>query len=188
MWTVIVPINYGRECKTRLASRLTLSQREKLVESMARHVLDRLAAAPAIHTIRVLAAVRPPFAAQLWIKDQGRGLNAELKAARAEHAQGPIAFIHADLPFLEVEDVEQLLKAATRAGAAIAPDRHEQGTNALAIHDDRDFSPAFGPDSFARHKVALPNAAVVSTTGLSFDIDEPECLDLAISKGLIIPN
>jgi len=187
MWTVIVPINYGRECKTRLASRLTLEQREKLVESMARHVLDTLASTPAIHTIRVLSAVRPPFVEQRWIKDQGRGLNAELEAARAELSRKPLAFIHADLPFLEVGDVENLLNAATRAGAAIAPDRHEQGTNALAIADDRHFCPAFGPDSFARHKAALPDAAVVSTPGLSFDIDEPECLDLAVAKGLLIP-
>lgn len=185
-WVAIVPVNYGRECKTRLAARLTRARRTDLVACMARHVLQQLFAVPAIGTVRVISAIRPDFAADLWIADQGRGLNDELEAARASFAQAHVVFIHGDLPFLTVDDLTALLGGAQRHGAAIAPDRHGLGTNALAIADDRAFSPAFGANSFSRHRALLPDAAIVSTPGLSFDLDDPEDLDIALARGLVI--
>jgi len=182
-WTAIVPLNYGRECKTRLASRLTSAERTALVERMARHVLAQLAATPSIGSVHVLSPVRPPFASGNWIEDKGRGLNAELAAARTLFPGEPVLFIHADLPFLTADDVQALLDAAEQSGAALAPDEAGKGTNALAIANDRPLSPAFGVDSLATHRALLPDAALVTTPGLSCDIDEPEALDLARAKG-----
>ncbi len=186
-WIAIVPVNYGRDCKTRLATRLDRSHRTALVELMARHVIAQLQSTASIEEIRVLSPERPPFAPSGWIEDRGRGLNAELGAARAAFPGKPIAFVHADLPFLTARDVSALLDVARIFGAAIAPDRREQGTNGLAIADGRQFMPAFGPDSYFRHKKILPDAAIVRTEGLAFDLDEEEDLDLAAARGLIIP-
>jgi 2-phospho-L-lactate guanylyltransferase len=185
-WIAIVPVNYGRDCKTRLATRLDRAHRTALVEVMARHVIAQLQSTASIEDIRVLSPVRPPFAPSGWIEDMGRGLNAELDAARAVFPHAPIAFVHADLPFLGADDVRALLDRARMSGATIAPDRREQGTNAVAIADGRQFMPAFGPDSFLRHKNLLPDAAIVRTEGLSFDLDEEADLDLAMARGLFV--
>lgn len=179
-WTAIVPVNYGRDCKTRLAAHLSPAERRDLVAIMARHVLRQLSGVPTVGRIAVLSPERPPFAPEQWIADGGRGLNAELAGARALFAGTATLFIHADLPLLGTADIAALLDAATRCGAAIAPDLAGTGTNAIALADNRTFSPMFGPDSFARHKAAMPDAAIVTTEGLGFDIDEPE----AMARGL----
>jgi 2-phospho-L-lactate guanylyltransferase len=184
-WTAIVPLNYGRDCKTRLASLLSPAERSALVEAMARHVLEELSAIPAIGQVALLSPERPPFAGDSWIADGGRGLNAELADARARFPGSATLFIHADLPLLAAADVMALLAAAGEKGAAIAPDLAGTGTNALAIADDRAaFAPAFGPGSFAAHRAALPGAAIVTTEGLGLDVDEPESLHEIIARRL----
>lgn len=187
-WVAIVPVNYGRDCKTRLAARMDRIQRAVTVEMMARHVIAQLQETAPIEHIRVLSPEHPPFAPDNWIQDRGRGLNAELEAARAAFLGMPVVFVHADLPFLSPEDMTSLLDAAAVSGVAIAPDRHEQGTNGLAIADRRPLFPAFGSDSFLRHKKMLPDAEIVRTDGLSFDLDEEEDLDLALARGYVIPR
>jgi 2-phospho-L-lactate guanylyltransferase len=183
-WTAIVPLNYGRDCKTRLASLLSPTERAALVEAMARHVLEELSAVPAIGQVALLSPERPPFAGDSWIADGGRGLNAELGDARARFPGSATLFIHADLPLLAAADVMALLAAAGEKGVAIAPDLAGTGTNALAIADDRAFTPAFGPGSFAAHRAALPGAAIVTTEGLGLDVDEPESLHEIIARHL----
>jgi 2-phospho-L-lactate guanylyltransferase len=183
-WTAIVPLNYGRDCKTRLASLLSPAERSALVEAMARHVLEELSAVPAVGQIALLSPERPPFAGDSWIADGGRGLNAELADARARFPGSATLFIHADLPLLAAADVMALLAAADEMGVAIAPDVAGTGTNALAIADDRAFIPAFGPGSFAAHRALLPGAAIVTTEGLGFDVDEPESLHEIVTRRL----
>jgi 2-phospho-L-lactate guanylyltransferase len=182
-WTASVPLNYGRDCKTRLASILSPAQRTALVEAMARHVLNQLSTVPAIGQVALLSPERPPFAGDSWIADGGRGLNVELADARTRYSGGTL-FIHADLPLLAAADVTTLLDAANEKGVAIAPDLAGTGTNALAIADGRAFTPAFGPGSFAAHRAILPGAAIVTTEGLGFDVDEPESLHEIVARRL----
>ncbi len=177
-WTAIVPLNYGRDCKTRLSEHLTPEQRNALVEQMARHVFTQLAKVPAIERICVVSPERPPFVEAQWIEDRRRGLNAELAAARDQLGARATLFIHADLPLLAVSDVVMLLEAAERDGSALAPDRAGQGTNALALVGAEPFMPAFGVDSFRKHRALLPRAAAVELQGLAVDIDEPDALEL----------
>jgi len=186
-WGAIVPVNYGRDCKTRLAGRLDRDRRTKLVELMARQVISELQKTASIAEILMVSPKRLEVGNAGWAEDLGRGLNAELAAARTRFAQAPVAFVHADLPFLATQDLSALLDAAERSGTAIAPDRHAQGTNALAVADGREFMPMFGRESFSRHGRALPNAAIVRTNGLSFDLDEEEDLDIALARGFVLP-
>jgi 2-phospho-L-lactate guanylyltransferase len=187
MWIAVVPVNYGRDCKTRLAARMSRPQRAALVEIMARHVVDQLRAIPLIGEIWLLSPQQPPIDSANWMKDQGRGLNAELEAARAVRPRSPIAFVHADLPFLRPDDVRMLLDAAHQSGVSVAPDRRDVGTNALAIADLRPFSLCFGPESFSRHQASFPDASIVRTDGLAFDLDEEEDLDMALARGFALP-
>jgi 2-phospho-L-lactate guanylyltransferase len=158
-----------------------------LVEEMADHVVAQLQQTPSVEQILVLSPERLVCEPATWIEDRGRGLNAELAAVCARLPPVSIAIVHADLPFLVPSDTSALLVAAHDSGAALAPDRRERGTNALAIADGRQFIPQFGPESFSRHRKLLPDAAIIRTEGLSFDLDEEEDLEKAAAMGVIIP-
>jgi 2-phospho-L-lactate guanylyltransferase (CobY/MobA/RfbA family) len=77
-----------------------------------------------------------------------------------------------------------LLAAFHDSGAVIAPDRHERGTNGLALTASA--SPGlefeFGDNSFGRHRASIRRSglepAVVRRTGFAFDVDDIEDLQL----------
>jgi 2-phospho-L-lactate guanylyltransferase len=175
-WTALIPFK-TRARKSRLAGRLTPANRERLALAMFRHVAATLGQSPAIGRILVLSDAPLPGWNGEWIRDRGRGLNAELEAARRTLAGEHLLVIHADLPFLDAGDIGALTGAALPNGA-IAPDRHATGTNALALPPGVVLPFAFGPDSFARHREACgPSARIIRRTGLSHDIDTPGDLD-----------
>lgn len=174
-WTAIVPLKSGAERKTRLSERLTAAERLALSDRLAAHVLAALAQAGL--AARVLSPVAWPGLP--WEPDTGAGLNAELDRIRAALGSGPLLAIHADLPLVTAVDIGALIAAAEGQGAAIAPDRADAGTNAIALAGGEPFGFAFGEGSFARHRASLPGAAIVRRAGLALDIDTPA--DLAAS-------
>jgi 2-phospho-L-lactate guanylyltransferase len=115
-------------------------------------------------------------------------LNAALsRAAMAAHAAGAeaVLVLPTDLPLLAAEDLSALLAGgAGGPEAAIAPDRHETGTNALWVRPPNLLPFAFGPDSFQRHQELAQQAGarlrVCRLPGLRLDVDEPE--DLALYR------
>lgn len=181
-WTAVVPLNLGRDCKTRLADRLSRRERDRLVEAMADHVIAQVHAAAAITRIVLLSPEVPPFAGVDWAQDFGRGLNAEIAALLGRER---VVIIHADLPLLGADDIGALIAAAEAAGAAIAPDRAGTGTNGLALADAAHIVPCFGEGSFALHLALLPHAAIVERAGLAHDIDTPDDFDTALASGAL---
>ncbi len=182
-WTTILPLKLSADRKSRLAPVLTLEQRRELSDRMALHVVAQLRDVPAVDEI-ILLSPQPVAAWSVTHQlDHGRGLNAEL-VDLAARIHGPLLVIHGDLPLVSAEDVSALIKAAEAAGSAIAPDRHGQGTNALALTIvPADFAFAFGPDSFALHKQRLGDTlAIVERGGLACDIDTPNDLALAMTQ------
>ena len=177
LWTAVVPLRWGQDCKSRLASHLTVGERRTLVQSMACHVLDMLGQSHQIGDIIVLSPHRPNWWSGDWAKDHGRGLNAELSHWRTGQSV-PVCIIHADLPFLSHGDIANLLTKAERLGAAVATDRSGMGSNALALTQDYPIDFQFGRNSRARHAAQLPHGAMAQSPGLATDIDWPE--DLAL--------
>ncbi|WP_404476626.1 2-phospho-L-lactate guanylyltransferase [Novosphingobium sp. BL-52-GroH] len=179
-------IKQGAQAKSRLAGLLDLPTRTMLADAMAHHVVSCLHAVDAIDDIRLLSPAPVMAGMTTWMPDGGAGLNTELERACAALPPRPLLVIHADLPFLAVVDLEELLASASRSGVAIAPDRHGGGTNALALNTSRPCRFAFGPDSLARHRLLWPRAAIVQRRGLAFDLDTPE--DFAeIDGGGVLP-
>ena len=87
-----------------------------------------------------------------------------------------------DLPDLTSGDIDDLIDAADPTGAALAPDRHGLGTNAVALRAGTPFAFHFGPASLAAHRAATPGGArIINTPGLRLDIDTPEDWALARS-------
>lgn len=181
-WTAVVPIKPAAARKTRLAGHLPPTERVRLTEAMLAHVLGVLNRVPAIGTIATLAAA-PDLAGTAWLRDQGRGLNAELDAIAAT-VPVRLLVIHADLPALVPVDIDDLLNAAIAAGSAIAPDRHDRGTNALAFTAVKPSAFTFGAGSLAAHRARHPDAALVRRAGLALDIDAAADLVEAAQRGL----
>jgi 2-phospho-L-lactate guanylyltransferase len=114
----------------------------------------------------------PPLAA---IVDRGL---AQLAARGASAA----VVVMADLPLLGPRHVEALLATLAGADVALAPDRDQAGTNALALRLPAAFGSCFGhADSLARHLAAAARAGLaarlVRAHGLAFDVDHPADLE-----------
>lgn len=187
-WAALVAFKAPDKRKFRLSGRLDPPGRADLSKRLFAHVVGALREVPRIGPIYVLSPAIPDGWKGEWLKDQGRGLNAELEAARQAISPTHILVIHADLPLVAAEDIEALLDAAEVAGVAIAPDRHGSGTNALAITDDCPIRFCFGEDSFALHCAqAGENCPVIQRMGLAIDIDTPDDLDFASCQGFKCP-
>jgi 2-phospho-L-lactate guanylyltransferase len=98
-----------------------------------------------------------------------------------------VLVLPADLPLLTVADLDALLAClnADRV-VALAPDRHELGTNAMLISPPGTIGYAFGPASFEQHSrmahQARARLEVVRRPTLALDLDFPE--DLALLQGM----
>ena len=187
-WTALVPLKGTSERKSRLASWLSPGERWQLTETMFRHVTSVLRTVPEIARIIVISDRCPEGWQEEWKIDLGRGLNQELEAVRAAIKDSKLVILNADLPFLRMTEVNDLL-AGTLTGAgggcAIAPDRHDTGTNALALGSGSSFRLSFGVDSFNRHREQGGSTmAVIKQFGLAFDVDTLEDYKLAIAYGM----
>jgi 2-phospho-L-lactate guanylyltransferase len=173
----IIPLKPPGQRKSRLAGRLSAEARDRLAEAMFHHVACVLRAVPAIVEIALLCECALPGWPARWIRDEGRGLNAELRDAAISRRSKNLLVIHPDLPLLAPADIVELI-ASDHSGSAIAPDRHGTGTNALALRGDAGFEFAFGAQSFARHLArAGGKLRVVERPGLALDVDTPEDFD-----------
>jgi 2-phospho-L-lactate/phosphoenolpyruvate guanylyltransferase len=181
-WTAIIPFKGSAERKTRLGSRLGTDERQRLSQELFEHVVSVLRQVPTLRDVALLSDMRPNRWQGPFIRDEGRGMNAELNALVESQRPTRLLVIHADLPLVSVDDIAALI-TGDGAGSAIAPDRHGSGTNALALVEPWGFDFAFGPNSFARHCAAASGARVVTRLGLGLDIATAADLDAAISAG-----
>jgi 2-phospho-L-lactate guanylyltransferase len=180
-FTAVLLYKGAGEHKTRLSGRLDAVARERLSARLFAHVAGVLFDSPGLADVALLSDVCPAGWRGRFLRDAGRGMNAELAAVGAVLG-GPMLVVHADLPFVEVGDIAAMIEA----GDAVAPDRHGSGTNALALVSPRGFGFAFGAGSFAKHRIAAPGARIVERVGLRFDIDTVEDLDAAVGLGFVV--
>ena len=174
----LVAVNARAKCKTRLARVLDPATRLVLVRAMLAHVLEVVESSPAIDRVAVVSPERDEVRRDLLvIQDGGDGINAEFRRALA-HAHGSGAdralLLPADLPRLQVADVQAMLEASS-LGVALAPDNAEVGTNAIALSLPGRLEPSFGSGSFKRHMAGatgLGATVIVRRAGLA-DLDTP---------------
>lgn len=186
-WTALVPLKQAGTRKTRLAGCLGPAERHALSDRMASHVLEVLHECAAIGAVHVLAPEPVPGVG--WIRDLGRGLNAELSEAVAALGGVDLLILHADLPLLSVADLLALLDVAGEAGCAMATDRAGTGTNAMALRRGVGVAVSFGPDSLARHREAARvgghEVRVLRRDGLALDVDVAADLEEAARRGFV---
>ena|SRR5688572_8421622 len=181
---VVVPVKGGTQQKSRLADALSVTERERLVADMAHHVLAQARLAAGDGNVVILSPA-PIGAAYGWREDRLRGFNEELTALRADERDAVFVVVNADLPFVQAEDIAELIAAAREGAIAIAPNRDGSGTNAVALPPNAEFTFAFGVESFERHRQSAgARAMIVRRNGLAFDVDTPADLADARRAGL----
>lgn len=171
----ILPVKPFRLGKGRLADSLSVDTRVALGQAFAVHTADIAAAAGMIPLI-----VAGDEEVSEWallrgiptVDDPGEDLSAAATAGvEWAKATGSLWLVlHCDLPLLDVDELADLEKALEQSGAAIAPSS-DGGTSALGGSEPIRF--AYGPGSFHRHLMRMPDAVVVARTGLLHDVDSP---------------
>lgn len=145
---VVVPIKSFVDAKTRLASILSQSERERLAHQLATGVLQALSEFPTLIVCDdpdIAALARPLGAACLFTDEPG--LNHAVTLARdtlAHHGVESIVIVHSDL--VDPSDLARVVSELTDSSkstmsgrAAIIPDRHQSGTNVLMVPTSIDF-------------------------------------------------
>jgi 2-phospho-L-lactate/phosphoenolpyruvate guanylyltransferase len=183
---VLVPIKAFSTAKLRLAPALDPAARADLARQMAATVLGAAGDLPVLvvcddHDVRAWAAERGARVA--WTP--GLGLNGAVAAGierlRAEGVTRAVV-AHADLPM-----ASDLTWVADFPGVTLVPDRRLDGTNVLGLPTAAGFRVAYGPGSFARHRIEAARlglvARIVTDAHLAWDVDLPHDLDLPAGAG-----
>ena len=190
----IVPVKPLRRGKSRLSGTLSVDERTHLNQLLLEHTLKTLTNLKEIEHILVVS--RDPAALSLarehgarTVREAGSPkLNTALKRATVVaqlYATRGVLVLPADLPLMTREDILTLVEHAKKPPVVvIAPDRREEGTNALLICPAGLIEYDFGPGSFKRHceraRQAGAKLEVVNLPSLSLDLDLPEDLDMVL--------
>lgn len=191
LWA-IVPVKPLRRGKSRLAGTLSEDERTQLNQLLLEHTLKTLTNLKEIEQILVVS--RDPAALSLAREHGARTvreaagspqLNTALTRATVVaqvYATRGVLVLPADLPLMTREDILALVERATEPPVVvIAPDRREEGTNALLICPAGLIEYDFGIGSFQRHceraRQANARLEVVTLPSLGLDLDLPEDLE-----------
>jgi 2-phospho-L-lactate/phosphoenolpyruvate guanylyltransferase len=185
----ILPVKSFDEAKQRLAEDLSPGARRALAEAMFSDVLVALRRTKPVDDVLVVSAdtgaqqIAGGYGAHV-LADDGTGHN---PAARngiqqaVELGATRVLLVPGDCPMMDPAELEELL-GLQRVGrfAAIVPDRHGTGTNALLLSPPDSLVPAFGPGSCRRHQDAARSDGTVGEVrdvpSLALDVDTPEDL------------
>jgi 2-phospho-L-lactate guanylyltransferase len=172
-------------------SRIGGDAREGIARAMFERVVGVVSGAPSVGGVVVatdgvdVAAVAGRYGADVLF-DQGKGTLAQIVDRGieqiAERGARAAIVVMADLPMIEVREIERICVALVGAELVIAPDRELMGTNAIGIRLPAPIGTRFGNrDSFQRFLTASGklSIAVVHEPGLAFDLDHPADLEEA---------
>lgn len=187
----IVPIKPLNRAKSRLASVLSAEQRAYLALEMLRHNLRVLIEVPGLDGVLVISRDTKALAEAREFKNvqtlQESG-TPELNQALQRAIQMLISWgttatliLPADIPLLSRTDVENILKFGdVDSGIVIAPDRLEDGTNAIFTRPPGVIEFGFGRGSFVKHVQKAENAGanlhIYRSERIGLDVDSPEDL------------
>ena len=195
---LVVPVKAFAAAKVRLAGALSETDRQRLARDMAAQVLGAAAGL----SVFVVCDDRD---VATWAEDHGAivewtpglGLDGAVAAGvtrAAAEGFDRVVVAHADLPmardlaavahYVLDSPAGDLLVTIDRL-VTIVPDRHNDGTNVIALPSDVGFGFAYGPASASRHRSEAHrlglSVAIVSDPALAWDVDVPD--DLVLPDG-----
>lgn len=179
---IVVPIKGFTTAKDRLSGALSGAERRDLARRLAENVLR---VALTIDDCEVLV-VTDDDAVFAWASELGAtalrqrrsGLNGAVSDAREKVASLGCEWVlvtHADL--VDATPLGTIVAGLRPGVVTLVPDRHEDGTNVLALDCGTDFDTHYGPGSFPAHLAEAARrgleVAVVRNARLALDVDEP---------------
>ncbi len=193
---ILVPVKNLADAKQRLSPVLNPEQRFALAQAMCEDVLQALARwqrRPAVAVVtndsfaRDLAA---RFSFEVVADDNSGETNAIEMATAVYRERGVTStlVVPADIPLIDVAELQKIADSAPAGGALLVPDAAGRGTNAAWRAPGDLFPLRFGNDSFLPHLAAakatgLP-CVVLELPGIARDVDRPEDLEeLANASG-----
>ncbi len=190
MCHAVIPLKPLARAKSRLADLLTPEERQALVRSMFLRVLGTLVPLRGNLLAEVWVLTRDPEVQDLAtlhgapiIYDQAEDLNGALVQARAtleDRGAPAMLVLPADVPLLSAVDVATMLELLAQTDVVLAPDRHGQGTNALAMHLPCRLPFSFGSESAAQHREAAAvlglRCTILTSPTLGLDVDDAASL------------
>lgn len=191
LWAII-PVKPLRRGKSRLAGVLTEDERALLNYTMLSNTLKTLSEVREVSEKLVVSrdpaalALAREYGARTLQEDGNPGLNTALKRATIVaqvYSAGGVLILPADLPLLSKNDIRELISHSDKPPVVvIAPDRRNNGTNALLMSPAGSIDYQFGAGSFNKHcqaaKTAGVHLEVCTLFSLGLDLDLPEDLDL----------
>jgi 2-phospho-L-lactate guanylyltransferase len=176
---VVVPLKAFADAKHRLADALGPHQRAQLALALATrvvHAARHLDVFVVCDDDEVAAWATDEGATVLWRPAAGLNDAATFGVAAVAAAGFDLAVVaHGDLPL-----AEDLTVVTGFEGVTLVPDRHDDGTNVLALPARSPFTFHYGPGSFARHadeahRVGLA-LRILREPSLAWDVDVPDDL------------
>jgi 2-phospho-L-lactate guanylyltransferase len=198
--TAIVPVKGLSVANGRLDGVLSQDERKRLAEALFLDLIVKLPRARFIDDLLIVTAdgsiARQAgwFGHKVLLQEADEGHSEAASAgARVALADGAdrVAMLPVDCPMLEIDELDAHVGRSPRT-VLIVPDRHGTGTNALVLTPPDIFTPAFGPDSCARH-VSRARASGISFAleeidSIAIDLDTPEDFSLLRDKLLLDPQ
>jgi len=189
----IVPVKPLKRAKSRLASALSVEERESFSRMLLTHTLDVVRQVSGIEKVLVVSRdttvlrIAREHDARTVTESGAPELNAALtRAANLATSFGAesVLVVSTDLPLMTPSDLEAIIASAdsSHSNIVIAPDRHDASTNAIFMRPPRIVPFVFGPDSFAHYTSLAKDRGVEiyihRAQGLMLDVDTPEDLEL----------
>jgi 2-phospho-L-lactate guanylyltransferase len=182
MITALVPFKPLSEAKSRLANILSPADRRTLALAMLDDVLTALSRSSSIDHVIVTASDHAAQALVMsrgleFMPDTAGTLNGALQAAITTiDPTSMLMVVHADLPLLEEDDIDEFITLMPSDGLVLAAS-NDDGTTAAMCAVPQRMQWSFGEHSLQRHIAAARarNIPVVSVREgpITFDIDRP---------------
>lgn len=190
LWAII-PVKPLRRGKSRLSGVLSEEERTMLNITLLENTLRTLKQVPEIDQILVVSrdtaalALAREFKART-VQEGKPGLNTALKRATivaSAYSAQDVMILPADLPLINVEDIKTLLGFLNKPPVVVvAPDRRNDGTNALLVSPAGSIEYMYGVGSFKKHvdqaKVKGMRVEICNLQSFELDLDLPEDLEL----------
>ena len=194
---ILVPIKDTATAKQRLAAVLDQSLRTELAQAMLRDVLATLHSWKQRPPVAVVTgdgyatALARKYGFEVIPDAENPGETGAIEMATqvcVTHGVESTLVIPADIPLIQVWELEEIVKQAPAEGSVLVPAADGRGTNAALRRPANLFPLRFGNDSFQPHHAAAQATGkpcvVLKLSGIGIDVDNPrDLLDLISQPG-----
>lgn len=177
--SAFIPIKKFSSSKNRLANIISSSEREILAASMAKKTIDTLYNSKLCNSITVVTNDHNLYLDYSTSYFTNSSLNDGLnEAIYAQKSNDIILIMHADLPKINEQDLNELARSFDMKKVSIISDLSRQGTNCLMFNSTISFDLKFGLNSYNLFIDEFKNNGLnyqdISINSLQDDLDSEE--------------